>query len=222
VRLPNESNRLAIVGATGSGKTQAALWHLSMQDFDRRPWLIYNFKTDKSIDGIPHAQPIALDEIPIRPGIYIAHPKPDEELEVADQMWAVWEKQNTGVYIDEGYMVGRQNPAFRALLTQGRSRQIPMITLSQRPVWLDPFILSESEYYQIFRLNHLRDRQKVEEFVPNHGDSKIHPVRRRLPEYHSWYYDVGLDKLTALKPVPEIGKIHQTFDRRLAPVRKTI
>jgi len=222
VRLPDETNRLAIVGATGSGKTQAALWHLSMRDFDRRPWLIYNFKTDKSIDGIPHAQNIGLDEVPIQAGIYITHPHPDQGDEVENQMWAVWEKQNTGIYVDEGYMVGRQNPAFRALLTQGRSREIPMITLSQRPVWLDPFILSESEYYQVFRLNHLRDRQKVEEFIPNPKDSKIHPIRERLPEYHSYYYDVGLDKLTVLKPVPDITKIHATFERRLARVRKTV
>lgn len=215
MRLPNASNRLAIVGATGSGKTQAALWHLSLRDFDQRPWLIYNFKTDRSIDGIPHARTIELDEVPIQSGIYIAHPHPDQGEEVENQMWAVWEKQGVGIYVDEGYMVGRQNPAFRALLTQGRSREIPMITLSQRPVWLDPFILSESEFYQVFRLNHKKDRQKVEEFIP-------HDVSQRLPDYHSYYYDVGANKLTVLKPVPDIAKIHATFERRLQRVRKTI
>jgi hypothetical protein len=215
VRLPDSSNRLAIVGATGSGKTQAALWHLSMRDFDKRPWLIYNFKTDKSIDGIPYSQQIELDEVPIQPGVYIVHPHPDQAEEVENQMWAVWEKQGTGIYVDEGYMVGRQNPAFRALLTQGRSREIPMITLSQRPVWLDPFILSESEYYQVFRLNHKRDRKKVEEFIPAN-------LEQRLPDYHSYYYDVGDNKMTVLRPVPDIGKIHETFERRLARVRKTV
>lgn len=186
-----------------------------MRDFDRRPWLIYNFKTDKSIDGIPYAQHIGVDEVPIKPGIYITHPHPDQTDEVEEQMWAVWDKERTGVYVDEGYMVGRQNPAFRALLTQGRSREIPMITLSQRPVWLDPFILSEAEYYQVFRLNHKMDRKKIEEFIP--GD-----VVQRLPDYHSYYYDVGENRLTVLKPVPDIGKIHDTFERRLARVRKMV
>jgi hypothetical protein len=215
MRLPDESNRLAIVGATGSGKTQAALWHLSMRDFDQRPWLIYNFKTDKAIDGIPYSQSIQLDEVPVRPGIYIAHPHPDQTEEVENQMWSVWEKEGIGVYVDEGYMVGRQNPAFRALLTQGRSREIPMITLSQRPVWLDPFILSESEFYQVFRLNHKRDRKKVEEFIPA-------DLEARLPDYHSYYYDVGANKITILKPVPDIRKIHETFAKRLARVRKMV
>ena len=45
-----------------------------------------------------------------------------------------------------------------------------MITLSQRPVWLDPFILSEAEYYQVFRLNHKNDRKKVEEFIPDNSE----------------------------------------------------
>jgi hypothetical protein len=215
MNLPDESNRLAIVGATGSGKTQAALWHLSMRDFDRRPWVIYNFKSDKSIDQIPHARNIDIDELPIQPGIYIVHPRPDEAEAVETQMWSIWEKEGIGVYVDEGYMVGRQNPAFRALLTQGRSREIPIITLSQRPVWLDPFILSEAEYYQVFRLNHKRDRKKVEEFIPA-------DLNARLPDYHSYYYDVAENKTTVLKPVPEIDKIHATFERRLARVRKTV
>jgi hypothetical protein len=215
MNLPNESNRLVIVGATGSGKTQAALWHLSMRDFDRRPWMIYNFKSDKSIDQIPYAKNIGLDEIPIQPGIYVAHPRPDEIDEVEKQMWSVWEKQGIGIYVDEGYMVGRQNPAFGALLTQGRSREIPIITLSQRPAWLHPFILSEAEFYQVFRLNHKRDRKKVEEFIPA-------DLNERLPDYHSYYYDVAANKTTVLKPVPEIEKIHATFERRLARVRKTV
>lgn len=197
-----------------------------MRDFDKRPWLIYNFKTDKSIDQIPYVRDIELDEVPIQPGIYVAHPHPDQGGAVEDQMWAVWEKQGIGVYTDEGYMVGRQNPAFRALLTQGRSREIPMITLSQRPVWLDPFILSEAEYYQVFRLNHKNDRKKVEEFIPDNTSgektSKIHPLQRRLPEYHSYYYDVGGDKLSVLKPVPDMVKIHATFERRLARTRRTV
>lgn len=215
MRLPDETQRLAIVGATGSGKTQAAIWHLSQRDIDKRPWVIYNFKSDRSIDSIPRAVPIEIDEIPIRPGVYIAHPHPDQVAEVEAQMWAIWEKQGIGVYIDEGYMVGDRNPAFRALLTQGRSREIPVIVLSQRPVWMDRFVFSESEFFQVFRLNHIKDKKSVMEFVPA-------DLMKRLPDYHSYYYDVGQDKVTVLRPVPGIGEIHRTFEHRLRAVRKTV
>jgi hypothetical protein len=215
MRLPDETNRLAIVGATGSGKTQAALWHLSLRDIDRRPWVIYNFKRDRSIDGIPHAKPLELDSVPIKPGVYIAHPQPGQVDDVEKQMWEIWRRTGIGVYVDEGYMVGKKNDAFRTLLTQGRSLETPLIVLSQRPVWMDKFVFTESEFVQVFRLQHRKDRRNVEEFVPAN-------LEKRLPEFHSYYYDVAANKVTVLKPVPDIAAIHHTFDVRLSRLRKTL
>jgi hypothetical protein len=215
MRLPDSSQHLAIVGATGSGKTQAAQWHLSQRDINTRPWVIYNYKRDRSIDAIPYAKDIDLDEIPIKPGIYIAHPQPDQTDAVEAHMGAIWEKEGIGVYVDEGYMVGDRNPAFRNLLTQGRSKEIPVIVLSQRPVWMDRFVFSEASFYQVFRLNHRKDRRNVEEFVPADLDY-------RLPDFHSYYYDVGQNRVTILKPVPSIAQIHKTFEARLKHLRQTI
>jgi len=215
MRLPDSSQRLAIVGATGSGKTQAAIWHLSMRDYMQRPWIVYNWKTDKSIDGIPGHFDIGLEELPKYPGVYVVHPHPNNEEEVERQMWAIWERGGIGVYVDEGYMVGNNNPAFRSLLTQGRSREIPIITLSQRPVWMDRFVFSESEFFQVFRLQHKKDRQSVEQFVPAN-------LSRRLPEYHSYYYDVGDDKMTVLRPVPDIDHIYSGFDARLSRLKRVV
>ena len=215
MRIPDSSNRLAIVGATGSGKTQAALWHLSLRDIDKRPWIIYNFKTDKSIDGIPHIRELSLNDLPLKPGVYVTHPSPGQEDEVSDHLWAIWDKEGMGVLVDEGYMVGANNSGFRAILTQGRSKEIPMIVGAQRPVWQDRFVFSESEFFQIFRLNHKKDRKSVEEFVPA-------DLSYRLPDYHSYYYDVGEDKVTILKPVPTLDKIYATFDARLKRVKRTV
>ena len=213
--LPDSTKRHAIIGSTGSGKTQAALWHLSVRDIDRRPWVIYNFKHDASIDAIPDKIDIPVDEVPIKPGVYVVHPHPDETDAVERQMWGIWDKKGIGVYVDEGYMVGDRNQAFRALLTQGRSRNNPMIVLSQRPVWMDRFVFSESEFFQVFRLNHKQDRKKVQEFVPANLD-------HRLPDYHSYYYDVAQNKVTVLKPVPDIETIHKTFGQKLGALRKSV
>jgi hypothetical protein len=213
MRLPEDTHRHVIVGATGSGKTQAALWHLSHRSYHEMPWVIYNYKRDELIDGIPHTHPLGLDEVPAEPGVYVSHPLPDESVE--EHMWGVWNKGNTGVYVDEGYMLGNNNPAFRALLTQGRSRKVPLIVLSQRPVWMDRFTFSEGDFYQVFRLQHAKDRRNVEQFVPAN-------LEKRLPKYHSYYYDVGEDQVSVLKPVPDIHVIYETFRRRLERQRRAI
>jgi hypothetical protein len=216
LRFPNDTQRHAIVGATGSGKTQAALYHLSGRSYDVQPWIIYDFKRDELIgEVLPQAQEIGVtSKVPDKPGIYIVHPHPAQSQEVDNQLWQIWEQENTGVYIDEGYMIGNNSPAFRALLTQGRSKHIPIITLSQRPTWIDRFILSESEFHQIFRLQHKKDLQTVNEFIPHDlRDENNDPIR--LPDYHSWYYDVGANELIVCKPVPDVEKIRATFARRL-------
>jgi hypothetical protein len=213
MRFPKDTERHVIVGATGSGKTQAALWHLSFRDYEQMPWVIYNYKRDESIDGIPGAQELPTDEIPVDPGVYITHPLPDEDVE--PQMWSLWNRGDVGVYVDEGYMVGRNNRAFRALLTQGRSRHVPMIVLSQRPVWMDRFVFSEAEYHQIFRLQHRKDREAVEQFVPA-------DLEKRLPEYHSYYYDVAQNHVYVVRPVPSLEHIHETFRQRLIGDREAV
>lgn len=216
MRFPSDTQRHSIVGATGSGKTQAALWHLSRRDYDQKPWIIYDFKYDEAINEIENAQHIEVsDKVPVEPGIYVVHPHPDELDEVENHFRQIWENGYTGVYIDEGYMIGNRNRWFRSLLTQGRSKHIPMIVLSQRPTWMDRFVFTESEFFQIFRLQHRKDQESVEQFVP--ADLSV-----RLPDFYSYYYDVGADELIILRPVPPREVILQTFRKRLEPLKKAI
>ena len=211
IRLPNSRQRIAIVGRTGSGKTQAAAWHLSRQAIDKMPWVIFDYKRDDLLNAIPRAEHIGL-EVPIHPGVYITHPLPSQESQVENYLWKLWQKENVGVFVDEGYMIG-DNPAFNALLTQGRSKRIPMIVLSQRPVWMSRFVFSEADFYQVFHLNDKRDKKTIEAFVPADLSS-------RLPDYHSHYYDVGRNALHRFSPVPGEGEILQTFADKLPARRK--
>lgn len=208
IRLPNDNQRIAIVGRTGSGKTIAGLWHLSRKNFDRKPWVILDFKMDESLNNIDRAEHIDItDKAPKRPGIYLVHPLPSQEKEVEDFLWKIWAQENTGVFIDEGYMLG-DSPAFRALLTQGRSKRIPMIVLSQRPVWISRFVFSESDFYQVYNLNDKRDRQTINAFLPPSAND-------RMADYHSRYYDVGRDSLVVFSPVPNEATSLGIIDERL-------
>lgn len=216
MNLPGDTDRLTIVGATGSGKTQAGMWHLSQRPLDQQIWIVYDFKRDDLINEIELAEHINLqDKLPERPGLYIAHPVPGSEGAVDDHMWRIWQRENIGLYIDEGYMIGQNSAPFRALLTQGRSKHIPMITLSQRPVYMDRFAFSESEYFQVFRLQHNDDIKNAQKFIPR-------DISKRLDRYHSYYYDVVNDRLAVVTPVPDRQAILDTFETKLHRFRKVI
>jgi hypothetical protein len=211
-RLPNSSQRTAVIGRTGSGKTVASVWHLSKQNVDVMPWVAYNFKGDALIDSIPNAEFIELDYVPKKAGIYIAHPMPSQEEKLTAHIWKLWERRGVGIFADEGYMMGANNEAFQACLTQGRSLRIPMIVCSQRPAWISRFVFSEADFYQLFHLNDERDKETVLSFLPVGADEQ-------LPEYHSYYYEVGRNKLWKMGPVPEPKEILAALDAKLEKKR---
>jgi hypothetical protein len=187
-----------IYGQTGSGKTNAALWHLAeSEQYMQMPYLILDYKGDPLIAGV-QATPLRLGaRMPGEPGLYVARPLPEtDDAWVEDLLESVWQRGNTGVFVDEGYMLGARSKWFNAVLTQGRSKGIPLITLTQRPVWLSRFVISEAGFHQVFFLSDESDRDIVQRFIP-------HDVtERRLPRYHSYYYAVADDEFLTLGPVP--------------------
>lgn len=217
MRLPDATQRIAIIGRTGSGKTQAAAWHLSRVNFDKMPWIIFDWKKDKLLNSIRAKEIDVKSGVPSKPGLYITHPLPNDDEAVEKLLWRIWEHERIGVYVDEGYMMGDSNPAFRALLTQGRSKEIPMIVLSQRPVWMDRFVFSEADFYQVFSLNDAQDRQRVRQFIHKGVD-----MEADLPRFHSWYHDVAQNEYCLLQPVPPAGKIRASFKERIGVKRRAL
>lgn len=210
MQLATPDKRTAIVGSTGSGKTQAGVWQLSTKDFDVRPWIIFDFKGDTLIRDIKPVEFAIGKHAPEKAGLYVVRPIPQKDDDaVTNLLWNIWENERTGIYIDEGYMIGNRNAALNACLTQGRSKLIEMIVLSQRPAWMSRFVFSEADYFQAFRLNDKRDYDTVQAMISV-------DIRRRLPPYHSHYYDVSADKSVILSPVPGRASIIGTFRDRLA------
>lgn len=216
VRLPDNTKRTVIIGSTGSGKTRGGIWLLSTRDFVTRPWVIVDFKCDDFIAQIPGLKEIPIDgKPPIRPGLYVVRPLPDDQEQVEAFLQACWEQENIGLFIDEGLMIGKNGRSrwMRALLTQGRSKHIPMIVLTQRPVWIDKFVLTESDYLWTFRLNNIDDRNTVQ--------GQMSPVMaERLAPYHSYWYDVGSDELATFAPVPRDKDILSTFRKRVTRAQR--
>lgn len=211
-KFPGDSDRTAIIGSSGSGKTTAAAWLLSGYDFSKRPWVIVNTKDDPliaEISKIPGVKVIGLNETPGDTGLYIVNPLPNEQEALNDFFQRIWEKGDIGVWVDEGYMIEIKD-AFNALLTQGRSRKISLIVLSQRPAWISKFVFSEASYIMVFRLGHEDDRKSVAKFVP------IDP-KHRLPNYHSYWYNVNDNEVIKFGPVPKKAFIINSFRAKFPP-----
>jgi hypothetical protein len=213
VRFPNNSQHLLILGRNGSGKTQAAIFNLSLRNFDKMPWVIVNTKGDATINKIGKMKGvhnIDLDDTPKRAGLYIVRPVPERDDDLLSNfLMRIWQRGRTGIYADEGYMLPKGG-ATNALLTQGRSKKIPMIILAQRPVWLSRFAFSEASFFQAFDLTTESDRKIARDFMP-------YDVVESLPPYHSLWYDVNRKRLDKLSPVPGEAELLETFRQRLAP-----
>jgi len=209
-----------IVGRNGTGKTQAGLHWLSQRSLQTKPWYVLDYKREEMLSAIPRARYIDYNETPSQPGLYILQSGPDADLQEATESWLrrIWQKMidgdPSGVFIDEGYMLPNRSAAFSALLTQGRSKKNPVMTLSQRPVRVDRTAISEASHVLAFDLNDKRDHKSLEEVVPT-GLMGI-----EVPEYHSRWYSVKKNKIWIVKPVPESDEIIDEINDKLPPLKR--
>jgi hypothetical protein len=218
--LPNDSQSILVIGKNGSGKTRAAVWHLAQHDLENSRWVVINHKREELINTIPGATFMEIGEFPPdENGVYIYQPRPDFDDDFVTQLlWWVYETGNVGVYVDEGYMINPRDPALNSLYTQGRSKRIPVITLSQRPSRISRFAVSEASFYQVFQLTDKRDRKTIQEFLPADLDHFMIPQDgnpRILRPYHSIYYDTSGDEPLIMAPVPGDDEILALFEEKL-------
>jgi hypothetical protein len=197
-RFPGGDSRTTVIGATGTGKTTCGAWLLGAQRFDKRPWVIIDFKREGIFDavGFPPIQQISLaGKPPKKPGgLYLVSPRPDQDEELEDWLWKVWERENIGLFVDEASLMPDRN-AFRAILQQGRSKRIPVIACTQRPVDVKRALFSEASYFCVYRMQDQRDYKTVQGFAPAHIAAPLKP--------HHWrWYDVQRDELLSMAPVP--------------------
>lgn len=197
-RLPGGDDRTTVIGATGSGKTTCGVWLFAQQRFDVRPWIIIDFKREQIFDtiGFPPIQPLHWS-LPRKTakGIYLIQPVPGDDEKVEAFLWQIWQRGNIGLFVDEASLMPSGSDAFRAVLQQGRSKRIPVIACTQRPVSVARPLFSEASFFCVYRMNDKRDYKTIEGFVPANLD-------RPLPRHWWRWYDVAEDVLLKMKPVP--------------------
>lgn len=193
---------------------------LSHSDLDNRPHVIFDYKRDDLLNSIERAEEIDLKKFPKHPGLYIVHPLPGRSNfdDVENFLWQGWARENTRLYFDEAYMIPDQE-AYPAILTQGRSKHVSTINLTQRPAFISRFVFTESSHYSIFHLNDVEDRKKIHRFVPR--DKGLN-IEERLPKYHSYWYDVNEDNIFLMQPVENRDTILTRFHDKLKPKRRSV
>lgn len=225
-----------VLGHTGSGKTVAGVSHLAFQDFHVKPWVIVNTKGDKHLNSIRGAVEWTVNRPPpTKPGIYQIRPNmgdDDEELQLF--MRRSLAQENVGFYIDEGYAVAPSRPVnipFRNIMTQGRSKNMAVIINSQRPSWIDRFVISEADFFQVFHLNDSDDHKTIKRFVPpnprvflkTQSTQKFETLslEEDLPLWHSLWYDVTERTGKVLIPSRPPEESVLIIDKRLDEIRQT-
>lgn len=207
-KLPGRSQRTAVIGRTGSGKTQSGLYWLARSDINQQPYIIVDFKRDEMVSQIPYAKHIGYGELPINPGVYILKTSVDELGSLDSFFQRVLDEENIGLFIDETYPIGKTSKPFDMLLTQGRSKNIQMFCLTQRPSWISRFVFSESDYFNVFHLNMRDDEKTIENMTPL-------DLEEALPPYYSRWHDVANNSNFILQPVPDRDSILKIYDDKL-------
>lgn len=211
--FPGAADRTVIIGPTGSGKTIGGAWVLSKQRFDKRPWVALDFKGEELWDrvGDPPMRPLALGSMPAKRGFYRLSVLPGEDDALEDWLWKVWTKENIGLFVDEVSLMPRKS-AFKAILRQGRSKRIPVIACTQRPVDCDREVFSESQYRMLYGIEDRRDWDVIKGLF---SGSQI-DVTKPLPRFWSYWYDAKAKYTWRLKPVPKPDSIAREI-KTLAP-----
>lgn len=210
--FPKTSHHTTVIGRTGSGKTIAGAWVLSHAPFDDMPYIIVDFKGDEFLNTLG-AMPIShAADPPDKPGLYIMRLKSTDIDDLEHFLWKVHAQGRTGLFFDEGFVVAKSK-ALENIYMQGRSKDIPVFTLTQRPAWISRYAFSEASHFLVGDLNDDRDQEKVEHFFRDYNPD-------RPKKYHFQWYDVNEDLNFHLHPVPHPDTIRERITERLDVMRE--
>lgn len=214
-RFPGGDQRTTILGATGSGKSTCGLWMLSYQRLDVRPWVIFDFKREQFFDrvGFPPITAIGLDDKPPRkPGLYLVAPNPGQDDAVDAFLWKCWQQENIGLYVDEAPLMSEYGDAFPACIQQGRSKRIPIIACTQRPVGVPRGLFSEASFVCVYDITDVRDFKVIQGFVP------AELIQSPPPRFHWRWWDRDRRLILDMGPVPPPAIVAGRLNER-APYR---
>jgi len=182
---------------------------LAARDLESFPFVVIDHKREKDGVGALPAETLNPNSIflPQR-GLHVikADPKGNDKDDIEAFLERCFERGKIGIYVDEGHLLGFSK-TMRAIMIAGRSKRVPVMWISQRAHWIDPFIWSQASFYRAFDLQGPHDIKRFNENFPSKW--------RKPEEFHSWYYDVGKGRMSYLRPSPVLSDSVTRLENRL-------
>ncbi len=205
--------RWAILGKTGTGKSQLAMF------LDRRwaaaGWLVLIVDPKHHYlnirDGDTYAEdpaqasgvhPYRIDgklREDARVQIYLPTlpAKADPKLNVL--FYQALDRGSVVVHIDDMAGVADAHTVMdglAALWTQGRAAEVPIVALLQKPLNAPSEIFSQTENIVVFRMSDARNRKQAAEILS--APELLEPI----PNYVWWYRHENMDRFVKMAPLP--------------------
>lgn len=212
-----DDQRIFILGHTGTGKSHEGIAQLALRSIDQMPWICYDVKGNDLLAMVPVSAPASIEEPPpTDPGLYVVKigwQDCEANGRLSRHLLSVLEQGNTGVFIDEGQMLGHHNIGLKSLIIQGRSQRVPLIFVAQRPVHVDTFIFSEADFIQFFLLYHPDDKERLEKQIP--PDRFDWTTLVDAPDHCSLFYDQRRATVEFVPPAPPFDQLQAHILARL-------
>lgn len=193
--VPARGERALLVGQTGSGKSQLALWIL--ERMENSPIILYDTKSEKLLETLPRSRVVtshagvhqSVNDPTIDYIIFRIAPAVRADSDALDALLFYHYQNFRGVdaYIDELFAFshnGRAGAGLLSLLTEGRSLGITLLMGVQKPRYMSSFTISETQKYYVFFLADENDKKRIAEFIPGFRDLPA------PPEFAFYYYRI--------------------------------
>ncbi len=200
IKISN-SERVFIVGASGSGKTELGKFLLNKLN----RVVIIDPKHTFKLDGFKNVwRMMGFTDLMKKQFRLIARPKINDDEKLSDLIRKLYKLKNVTIYIDELATLNDSFPSSMALLANvvrtGREKNVSVWSGTQRPRHVPLIFLTESESMFVFNLRSEADR----EHVAGYGGDEL---KDRIGNYQFWYIRSGMDNPDLLTLDRENGKI---------------